>query len=342
MTEKPPLEAVRLLNGFRVYQLVVAACELKLPDLVAAGHGDPATLAALTSTHEPSMRRMLRGLEVWGFFLRDSHDRYASTPISESFRSDRPGLRDMALLLSKEGYTAWGDLLYALRTGKPAFEHVFGKGRWEKMAEDPEDAALFNAAMVETSKRVGAAFVAGYDFDGVHTVVDVAGGNGALLASVLAHLPEAQGVLFDLPAGLAGATERFRAAGLDGRVTMVEGSFFDSVPASGDLYLLKSIVHDWDDERATAILASCRRAMRESSRLVLVERFLPERVESPEAALAAVMSDLHMMVLLGGRERTTPQYSALLHDAGLRMTRTITLDSDFYAIEAEALRRSGS
>ena len=160
MTEKPPLEALRLLNGFQAYRLVVAACMLKLPDLVAAGHGEPATLAALTGTHEPSMRRMLRGLEVWGFFVKDSHDRYASTPVSEWFRSDRPGLRDMALMLSKEGYTAWGDLLYALQTGKPVFEHRFGKGRWEQMAEDPQDAALFNAAMVETTRRVGAAFVA--------------------------------------------------------------------------------------------------------------------------------------------------------------------------------------
>ena len=119
---------------------------------------------------------------------------------------------------------------------------------------------------------------------------------------------------------------------------MVEGSFFDSLPASGDLYLLKSIVHDWDDERATAILTSCRRAMKRSARVVLIERFLPERVESPGAALGAVMSDLHMMVMLGGRERTTGEYAALLDDAGLRMTRTIMLESDFYAVEAAPLR----
>lgn len=334
MTEKPPIEAIRMLHGFRAYQLVVAACKLRLADLVAEGHGDPATLAAMTGTHEPSMRRMLRGLAAWGFFVEDANGRYASTTISEYFRSDRPGLRNMALMLSKEAYSVWADLLYSLETGGPAFEHRYGKSRWEQMADDPEEAALFNAAMVETSTRVGAAFVAAYDFDGVDTVVDVAGGNGALLASVLVHLPEAQGVLLDLPAGLAGAAERFQKAGLDGRVTLVEGSFFDAVPASGDLYLLKSIVHDWDDERATAILASCRRAMKASSRLVLLERFLPERIDEPEHALAAVMSDLHMMVLLGGRERTTSHYAALLAAAGLRMTRQIRLESEFYGIEA--------
>ena len=338
MTERPPIEAIRLLNGFRAFQLVVAACKLGLADLVAAGHADPATLAAMTGTHEPSMRRMLRGLAAWGFFVEDANGRYASTSISECFRSDRQGLRNMALMLTNEAYPVWADLLYTLQTGRPAFEHLYGKSRWEQMAEDPDEAALFNAAMVETSARVGAAFVGAYDFDGVHTVVDVAGGNGALLASVLAHLPEAEGVLFDLPAGLAGVAERFRAAGLDRRVRVVEGSFFESVPTSGDLYLLKSIVHDWDDERATAILVSCRQAMKESARLVLVERFLPERVEAADAALGAVMSDLHMMLLLGGRERTTSQYSALLHDAGLRMTRTITLESEFYAVEATPLR----
>jgi O-methyltransferase len=334
VAERPPLEAIRLLNGFRGYQLVVAACRLKLPDLVAAGHGEAATVAAMTGTHQPSMRRVLRGLAAWGFFVEDSNGRFAPTAISESFRSDRPGLRDMALMLSTEGYGAWGDLLYPLETGQPVFEHLYGKSRWEKLADDPEDAAAFNAAMVETSRRVGAAFVAGYDLGDVDTVVDVGGGNGALLAAVLAKLPAAKGVLFDLRAGLAGATELLKASSLDGRVTLVEGSFFDAVPEYGDLYLLKSIVHDWDDERAIAILTSCRRAMKGSARLVLLERFLPERIESPDLALGTVMSDLHMMVLLGGRERTTAEYASLLDAAGLNMTRPVMLNSDFYAIEA--------
>ncbi|HET7418849.1 MAG TPA: methyltransferase [Candidatus Dormibacteraeota bacterium] len=332
MGERPPVEAVRLLNGFRGYQLVVAACRLKLPDLVASGHSSPATLAAMTETHEPSLRRMLRGLAAWGFFAEDAEGRVSPTPISESFRSDRPGLRDIALMLSSEGYRAWAELPYALQTGGPVFEHVYGKTRWEKMAEEPQDAALFNAAMVETSRRVGAAFTAGYDLQGVDTVVDVGGGNGALLAAILLHLPHAKGVLFDLSAGLAGAADRMREAGLEERVSFMEGSFFDSVPSGGDLYLLKSIVHDWDDEKATAILACCGRAMDESARLVLVERFA-----DGDSSLATVMSDLHMMLLFGARERTTAEYAALLDAAGLRMTRPVMLDSDFYAIEATRL-----
>jgi len=334
VAERPSAEALRLLHGFRGYQLVVAACRLNLPDLVAAGHTEADDLAAQTGTHAGALRRMLRGLLAWGFFAQDADGRYAMTEVSEMFRSDRPGLRNMTLMLSNEGYRVWGDLIYTLKTGEPAFEHVYGKSRWQKMGEDPEDAAQFNAAMVETTTRVARAFVASYDFTNVGTVVDVGGGNGALLSTILQAHPAMHGVLFDLPAGLAGSAQRLSAAGLDRRVTLVEGSFFEVIPSSGDLYLLKSIVHDWDDLRAAAILAACRRAMDPRAKLVLLERYLPERIESADAALETVMSDLHMMVVLGGRERTTAEYASLMAGAGLRMTHPIEMDSAFYAVEA--------
>jgi orsellinic acid C2-O-methyltransferase len=329
-----PLEAIRLMNGFRGYQLAVAACRLKLPDLVAAGHCDPGDLSSLTGMEPGSLRRVLRGLAAWGFFAEDSRGAYRATPVSEAFRSDQPGLRTMAMMLGKEGYISWGELMYTIETGRPAFEHIYGKSRWEKMAEDPEDAALFNAAMVTVSTRVGDEFAAAYDFEGVGVAVDVAGGNGALLAAVLRHAPRAQGILFDLPPGLAGARRLLEEAGVADRVTIVEGSFFESVPAGGDLYMLKSIIHDWDDESAVQILSTCRRAMDLEARLVLVERFMPERIDSPDEYLGTVMSDLHMMVVLGGRERTTPEYGALLTAAGLRLTREVAMSSDFYAVEA--------
>jgi orsellinic acid C2-O-methyltransferase len=329
-----PLEAIRLMNGFRGYQLAVAACRLRLPDLVATGHGDPDELSALTGTDPGSLRRVLRGLAAWGFFAEDPGGAYRATPVSEAFRSDQPGLRDMAMMLSKEGYASWAELIYTLETGKPAFEHIYGKSRWARMAEDPEDAALFNAAMVATSKRVGSEFAAAYDFKGVEVAVDVAGGNGALLVAVLRKLPAAKGILFDLPSGLAGARQLVDEAGVTDRVAIVEGSFFESVPTGGDLYMLKSIVHDWDDEHAIQILSTCRRAMHPAARLVLVERFIPERMDSPGDYLGTVMSDLHMMVVLGGRERTTQEYGALLAAAGLTVTREVQMDSDFYAVEA--------
>lgn len=334
MDDQPSAEAIRLFHGFRGFQLVVAACRLELPDLVAAGHSDADELAALTDTHPGALRRVLRGLVTWGFFTQDAGGRYAATPVSDTFRSDRSGLRNMTLMISEEGYRVWGDLVYTLKTGEPAFEHVYGVSRWQQMANDPEAAALFNAGMIETTTRVARDFIAHYDFTGIQTVVDVAGGNGALLSAILEAHPAMHGILFDVPAGLRGAGERMKAAGLEGRVTLVEGSFFDSVPPAGDLYLLKSIVHDWDDDRAAAILATCRKAMSPSARLVLIERHLPDETQSLADALAPVMSDLHMMVALGGRERTTAEYAALLLGAGLLMARQVPMDSDFYGIEA--------
>jgi hypothetical protein len=332
--ERPPAEAVRLLNGFRGYQLALAACRLNLPDLVAAGHSDPDGLAVQTGVHAGALRRMLRGLVAWGFFAHNADGRLVSTFVSDAFRSDRPGLRNITLMLGNEGYRAWGELMYTLKTGEPVFEHIYGKSRWQKMAEDPDDAAQFNAAMVEITSRVARAFIARYDFEGIETVVDVAGGNGALLTAILKAYPTMKGILFDLPAGLAGADQRMKAEGLDGRVTFVEGSFFESIPRSGDLYLLKSIVHDWDDDQAAAILARCRMAMSASSKLVVLERYMPDEMDSIEDALGTVMSDLHMMVVLGGAERTTAEYASLLAAAGLRLTQPITMDSEFYAIEA--------
>lgn len=329
-----PAEAIRLLNGFRGYQLVVAACRLGLPDIVAAAPASASELAERTGMNPDAMLRFLRGLAAWGFFAEDGDGRYSATPVSESYRSDRPGLQKMALMLNEEAYPVWAELLYSLRTGKPAFDHLYGKSRWEMLAGNKEDAAQFNAAMVEVSNRVARELVAAYDFSSAQTVVDVGGGNGALLAGVLDGNPHLRGILFDLPTGLAGAAAAMEAAGLSDRVELVEGSFFETVPADADVYLLKSIVHDWDHERAVQILTTCRAAMAPRSRLLLVERLVPERITDGDVELSTVMSDLHMMVLLGGRERTTTEYALLLESAGLRLSRTIAMPSEFYIVEA--------
>jgi hypothetical protein len=330
----PSVDAQRLLNGFRVYQMVVAASRLKIPDLVAAGPKTAEEMAASTETHGASLRRMLRALTSWSFLEEQPDGRFAATPLSDNFRSDKPGLRNMVIMLSEEGYQAWGELMFTLRTGKPAYNHLYGKSHFERLAEHPDLSANFNAAMVELSTRVAESFVEAYDFGGVRTAVDVAGGNGALLQAVLQAQPKMRGILFDLAQGLAGAQEKLVAAGVADRVTLQEGSFFETVPSGGDLYLLKSIVHDWDDERALAILQTCRRAMSAPARLVLLERKLPERFENPDDALLPLMGDVHMMVVLGGKERTTDEYRKLLGQAGLRMTREIPTTSGFAAVEA--------
>jgi len=325
-------EARRLVQGFREYQVIVAACKLKIPDLLAAGPATADELAAATQTREPSMRRFLRGLVAIGAVAEQSGDRFAATEVLDFFRSDKPGLRNMALMLSEEAYRTWGHLTYSLRTGTPAFEHVFGKPRWEALAGDPEAAATFNAAMIEMTSRIAVDFVAAYDFTGVRTVADIGGGNGALITAVLEAHPEMRGVLFDLSQGLAGARDLIDARGVGDRIELVEGSFFESVPRGADLYLLKSIIHDWDDERAEEILRTSRGGMTAASRIVVIERLLPARNEASVAALEAVMSDLNMMVVLGGRERTPDEYGALFAKTGLQMTRWLPAGASGWGI----------
>src|SRR6267378_5283977 len=210
---KPSVEAHRLVSGFRAYMMMVAACRLKLPDLLSAGPKTAVELAASTETHAPSMQRLLRGLVVWDVVSQMPDGRFASTPLSDQFRSDRPGLRNQTIMLSEEGYQAWGELMYTLRTGKPAYEHLYGKSHFARLGEEPEMSANFNAAMVEISARVAQAFIAAFDFTGVTTVVDVGGGNGGMLLAALQAHPEMRGILFDLAQGLAGAHETLAAAG---------------------------------------------------------------------------------------------------------------------------------
>jgi len=334
MSKAPPLDAQRLMSGFRAYQMVVAACRLRLPDLLADGPRSAQDLAEETGTLAGPLQRVLRGLAVWRVFVETPDGKFGPTSLSDTFRSDKPGLRNMTIMLSEEGYQAWGDLMYSLRTGKSAYEHMYGKSHFERIGEDPELAEHFNAAMVEFSGRVAGTFAAVYDFTEVRTVVDVGGGNGAILMAVLQAHAAMRGILFDLAQGLAGAADKLAAGGVADRVTLHEGSFFEAVPSGADIYVLKSIVHDWDDERALAILQNCGRAMHRSSRLVMLERKLPERIENPDDAFTTVIGDVHMMVVLGGKERTTNQYRDLLTQAGLRMTSEIPIEADITAFEA--------
>lgn len=334
--ERPSPEAQRLVNGFRVYQMIAASCDLGLFDVLADVPRSAHELAVVTGAHESSLHRLLRGLVVWGLATEEPDGRFKAAPIGDAFRADRPGLRNMALMIKDDVYRAWGDLLHTVRTGESAYLHVFGESHFDLLGHEPELSSRFNAAMVETTSRISAAFIAAYDFAGARTVVDVGGGSGALLAAVLQAHPAVRGIVFDLAQGLEGAGPLLDAAGagVAERVTLVTGSFFESVPPGGDLYMLKSIIHDWDDRQALTILESCRKAMAPSARLVLLERILPERVDQSQQAFDAVMGDLQMMVVLGGRERTTAEYGDLLGRAGLRLARFVPTASGFGIVEA--------
>ena len=222
------------------------------------------------------------------------------------------------MLGGEQSWRAWGNLLHAVRTGETAFEHLFGMGSFAYSALHPERAAMFDAYMADLTHQSVGAILASHDFSRYQRIVDVGGGNGVLLSGILAAIPEAEGFAFDTPTGVEGAKRRAQQAGVADRCRIVAGDFFAAVPEAADAYILKSVLHDWDDDRAITILRNCRRAMRPDSTLLVVERLLPERIECSEAHREIVMMDMHMLVMPGGRERTATEYAELFVAAGLK------------------------
>jgi spermidine synthase len=253
------------------------------------------------------------------------------TPFGATLRTDVPGsLRFFAIEeLGENHYPAWEKILYSLKSGAIAFDHVHSASKWQYMAQHLDEAAIFNAAMASFSSVVAAAIVEAYDFSASKTIVDLGGGDGILLSAVLKANGSAHGVLADLPHVADKARLRLTAEGLDGRSQVVPTDFFEQVPA-GDTYLLKWIIHDWDDARSTAILSHCRNAMAPHGKVLLIEAVLHP---GPASAFSKFM-DLNMLVMTGGRERTEPEYRVLLQSAGLTLTRVIPTHTEMSIIEA--------
>jgi hypothetical protein len=237
----------------------------------------------------------------------------------------------MAVMMGEEHYRAWGEILYSLRTGRPAFEHLYGQPLFEYLAEHPEQARTFDAAMTGVHGPETRAMLDAYDFAGVGTLVDVGGGNGSTLCAVLLDYPAMRGILFDRPDVVERARADLQAAGLAGRCATVGGSFFASVPPGGDAYLLRHIIHDWDDEQALTILRNCRRAMKPGARLLVVESVIPPVNEPSFGKLL----DLTMLIMPGGRERTEAEYRQLYSAAGFRLSRIVPTERDVSVLEGE-------
>lgn len=326
--------AFMLVSGFRATQLVRAVTELRIPDLVADGPRSAADLAEATGVMTEPLQRALRALVSVGVFDEVEGGRFAATPVSDWFR-DRPGsMRGIALMLPAESYRAFGDLMYSLKTGEPAFEHIYSMSRWEQLAQEPDESALFNSAMQFNTEAMRDAVASAYDFTGLLSVVDVGGGRGTLIAGLLKANPGLRGTVFDIDAGLVETEAYLKKEGVHDRCAVKRGSFFDHIPSGHDAYVLKNIIHDWNDEKAAVILANCRKAMGPERRLILIERIVPARSEDSAAARQVFMLDMQMMVMLGGRERTLEEFRALLESAGFQLTRVIPTESPFQLIEA--------
>lgn len=330
---------LNLINGFHVARALYIAARLKLSDLVEGGASDCKTLAALTDTDAPSLYRVMRVLVSAGVFEMDERERVTLNPLAETLLNDAPGsLRGWAISqLGDDPYKAWGDLMYGVRTGGIAFEHVFGCDSWTYRAGHPESAKDFDDGMASFVGAYNETVIASYPFAALQKVVDVGGGDGKLLATLLASHSAMTGLLFEQPRVIERARHRMAAEGLSARCEVMAGDMFRSIPSGADAYLLSRVIHNWDDERAIAVLRNCRRAMTPTAKLLLVERVIPARIEESAALRVIVVSDLHMMVMNGGRERTEAQYHALFDAAGLALTRVIPTGTAMSVIEGVIL-----
>ena len=311
-------ELLPMIWGIHISRCVYVAAELGIADLLANGPVSSPELSRATGTHEPSLYRVLRLLAALGVFKEHEHRRFSLTLLGDRLRSDAPaGLRSWATFLEAfGGVRPFEHILDTVRTGQPGLGMVLGTDLFGFLAQHPQSAAVFDAAMAERTASFAPSVARTYDFSEIRTVIDVGGGNGTLLIEILRGHPHLQGRLFEIPgvAGRAGAI--LDAADVGDRCEVLAGDFFESVPPGADCYMVANVLHDWDDTRAIAILRNCREAMARAGRVLIVERLIPD---DPSRRVPTLLSDINMLVLSGGQERTNTEYRALLQAAGLRL-----------------------
>lgn len=326
-----PVALLRMMTGYWVSQAIYVAAKVGVADHLTNGPRPVEELAEATKTDGPSLRRVLRALASAGIFTEAIPGAYAHTPLSELLRSDVPGsMRSLAIMYNEEQYRAWGDVLQSVRTGNVAFDRHFGMNYFSYLAQHSEADRVFNEAMTGWTLQLADAVVEAYDFSPFQTIVDVGGSYGTLLAAALQANPDAHGILFDQPHVAAVAGEHLAQAGVADRCTTVGGDFFVEVSPHGDAYLLAQILHDWDDERSVEILRQCRRAIPAHGKLLVIELVLPEG----EEPFFGKWLDLHMLVLLGARERTAAEYAALFDASGFALERVIPTSAGPSIVEA--------
>lgn len=324
----------QMLTGYWSTQMLYVAAKLGIADLLVAGPRSVDDLAQATQSQAPALYRLLRALASLGIFADDGSGRFQLTPLAECLRSDAPGSqRALAIMSGEEHYHAWGELLYSVQTGKNAFEKLYGLPVFEFLSKNPEQARVFDAAMVGVHGRETAAMTDAYDFSDVGVLADIGGGNGSLLTTVLQRYPALHGILYDLPGVTARAASQLQAAGLADRCRVVGGNFFESVPAGADVYLMRHIIHDWDDEQATQILRNIQQVIRGDGRLLVIEGVIPPG----NAPCFGKLLDLTMLTIPGGRERTAEEYQGLLQAGGFRLTRIIPTQAEVSIIEGRKL-----
>jgi orsellinic acid C2-O-methyltransferase len=325
-----------LINASWVAQACYVICRLEVPDLLAAGPRTAGDLAAKTGSNAAALRRLLSALGSVDICRQRDDGTFEMTQLGTLLRADVPcSMRAWTLQWGGEAWQVWANLLHSIQTGRSARSLITGAEGFGHLERDPQAAQIFNQAMVDLTRLAALDIVQAYDFSGKRTV-DVGGGYGALLGQILATYPGATGVLFDMPHAISRAREYLGGLGVADRCEFTAGDFFASVPSGADLYLLKTVIHDWPDDKARDILQCCRRAMSAGARLLIIERLMPERLEPGAENRALARVDLHMLVALGAQERTLAHMLSLLESAGLKRARHLATRCEFQILEAQA------
>ena len=328
----PHAQVIQLAMGYVVARAIYMCAKLGIPDLLAKGPRPSDELARECRAHAGALFRLLRTGASLGLFTEVAPRTFALLPLGQTLTAGAPGAAK-ATVLALAGdwmWASWGEFEHALRTGEPGAEKALGMGVFDYLGKHPDQAALFNEAMVGVHGDEPAAVAKAYDFAGLRTVVDVGGGTGGLIAAILRAAPRLQGILYDLPHVVAPARARLAALGLAERCTIMPGSFFESVPPA-DAYVLSHVIHDWNDEECLRILACCRRA-NPKARVLIVEMVIPPG-DGPHPGK---LLDLMMLNAPGGMERTEPEYAALFAKAGYRLGRVVPTESVVSVLEGVA------
>ena len=321
----------QMVLGNQVQQAIYVAAKLGIADLLRDGPKTSDELARSAGADSTALSRLLRALAGFGLFAQDEQGRFELTPLASLLQTGTPNsVRTFALWSGGVSYQAFAGLEYSVRTGKPAFEHTFGMGFFEYLSKNQEVGDLF-AELMSLHTAPIAPIVAAYDFSGVDTVIDVGGGRGDLLAAILSAHPRMRGVLVDSPQVIRSAEEVLEAAGVTERCELVGQDIFKGVPGGGDCYLLKSVIHGLSDEQAVSLLVSCRRAMKETGKLLLVEFVIPEGNEP----FPGKLMDLLMLVGCKGRERSRDEFESLLTASGFRLSNVTETKHAYSLIEGE-------
>ncbi|ARV60124.1 methyltransferase [Nostocales cyanobacterium HT-58-2] len=322
---------IQMATSYWVSRAVYAAAKLGIADKLKDGPKSCDELANSTGTNVQALYRLMRALASVGIFAENEQGYFTLTPLASYLQSDAPNsVQAFAISFGEEHYRAWGDILYSIQTGDSAFQNLYGTPVFQYYAQNPQAGKTFDEAMTNVSAKDKTEIVAAYDFSSIRKLVDIGGGHGSFIASILKANPTMEGILFERPSVVEGANSVLEAEGVSKRCQVVAGNFFESLPSGGDAYILKYVIHLLDDERAIALLKNCHSAMEENGKIILVEQIVPPDNEPSWSKFL----DIHMLIAIsGGRERTKMDYQTLFEASGFKLNKIVTTESNVSAIE---------